>query len=243
VGALPSCSSSTLPSSCRRRAVARARSRKALIQTSSFESDGREIFLRLALVAIGGGRWCLRRYIVPTIFIPGLTGRLYQHSRQQSSSISLILYVRVLNDIGSSPSDPSLASVSFVTGPASPGRVAPCAKPATFLRLVQIVFDRRPRDTSAGLVYLIDNGAVASPCWRQRPLSPLHQQSHPVKFSGTGEYQVLSLMHHPAPTERRSNALGAAADKVEHAARAYPGVKYTASVLGFQPVEPGCHDL
>jgi HAE1 family hydrophobic/amphiphilic exporter-1 len=159
----------------------------------------------------------LATVFVPTIFIPGITGRLYQ---QFAVTIAISVLLSAFNALTLSP---ALAAVLL-----KPAAAAKRPVLQRFFGWFNRFFDRSTEGYLHWSRVLIDKSAVAFVMLAAAGLGALFISQHiPVEDQG------YLFMHLQLPTGASIERTGAAAEKVEQVLAHTPGVKYTASVLGF----------
>jgi len=163
----------------------------------------------------------LATVFIPTVFIPGITGRLYQ---QFAATIAISVMLSAFNALTLSP---ALAALLL--------------KPRTQTRgLLRGFFDRFnrffDRSTQSYLRWsgvLIEKSAVAFLMLAAAGLGALFVSSHlPSSFLPV-EDQGYMFMHLQLPNGASLERTEAATKKVEQVLRNTPGVKYTTSAVGF----------
>ncbi len=163
----------------------------------------------------------LATVFVPTIFIPGITGRLYQ---QFAATIAISVILSAFNALTLSP---ALAAVLLKPGSAGNRPMQ------RFFGWFNRFFDRSTEGYLRWSRVLIDKSAVAFVLLAAAGLGALFISRHiPSSFLPV-EDQGYLFMHLQLPTGASIERTGAAAEKVERLLAHTPGVKYTASVLGF----------
>ncbi len=163
----------------------------------------------------------LATVFVPTIFIPGITGRLYQ---QFAATIAISVILSAFNALTLSP---ALAAVLLKPGSAGNRPMQ------RFFGGFNRFFDRSTEGYLRWSRVLIDKSAVAFVLLAAAGLGALFISRHiPSSFLPV-EDQGYLFMHLQLPTGASIERTGAAAEKVERLLARTPGVKYTASVLGF----------
>jgi len=164
----------------------------------------------------------LATVFVPTIFIPGITGRLYQ---QFAATIAISVILSAFNALTLSP---ALAAVLL-----RPGSAGNRPFLQRFFGWFNRFFDRSTEGYLRWSRVLIDKSAVAFVMLAAAGLGALFISQHiPSSFLPV-EDQGYLFMHLQLPTGASIERTGAAAEKVEQLLAHTPGVKYTASVLGF----------
>jgi HAE1 family hydrophobic/amphiphilic exporter-1 len=164
----------------------------------------------------------LATVFVPTIFIPGITGRLYQ---QFAATIAISVILSAFNALTLSP---ALAAVLL-----KPGSAGNRPFLQRFFSWFNRFFDRSTEGYLRWSRVLIDKSAVAFVMLAAAGLGALFISQHiPSSFLPV-EDQGYLFMHLQLPTGASIERTGAAAEKVEQVLAHTPGVKYTASVLGF----------
>jgi hydrophobic/amphiphilic exporter-1 (mainly G- bacteria), HAE1 family len=164
----------------------------------------------------------LATVFVPTIFIPGITGRLYQ---QFAATIAISVILSAFNALTLSP---ALAAVLLRPGSAGNRPVL-----QRFFGWFNRFFDRSTEGYLRWSRVLIDKSAVAFVLLAAAGLGALFISRHiPSSFLPV-EDQGYLFMHLQLPTGASIERTAAAAEKVERLLAHTQGVKYTASVLGF----------
>ncbi len=164
----------------------------------------------------------LATVFVPTIFIPGITGRLYQ---QFAATIAISVILSAFNALTLSP---ALAAVLL-----RPGSTGNRPFLQRFFGWFNRFFDRSTEGYLRWSRVLIDKSAIAFAMLAAAGLGALFISQHiPSSFLPV-EDQGYLFMHLQLPTGASIERTAAAAEKVEQLLAHTPGVKYTASVLGF----------
>jgi HAE1 family hydrophobic/amphiphilic exporter-1 len=163
----------------------------------------------------------LAAVFVPTIFIPGITGRLYQ---QFAATIAISVLLSAFNALTLSP-----ALAALLLKPRTKHR-GPIQR---FFDAFNRYFDRSTASYLRWSRVLIDKGAVAFVVLAAAGLGAAFIAPRlPSSFLPV-EDQGYLFMHLQLPTGASLERTEAAAQKVEQVLAHTPGVKYTTSVLGF----------
>jgi HAE1 family hydrophobic/amphiphilic exporter-1 len=163
----------------------------------------------------------LATVFVPTIFIPGITGRLYQ---QFAATIAISVLLSAFNALTLSP---SLASLLLRPRSGAPSLLR------RFFDWFNRVFDRSTAGYLRWSRVLIDKSAVAFLILIAAGIGAgFLSQRVPSGFLPV-EDQGYLFMHLQLPSGASLERTEGAAKKVEQVLLHTPGVKYTTSVLGF----------
>jgi HAE1 family hydrophobic/amphiphilic exporter-1 len=163
----------------------------------------------------------LAAVFIPTIFIPGITGRLYQ---QFAATIAISVVLSAFNALTLSP---ALAAVLLRPGTRSRGPLR------RFFGVFNRYFERSTASYLKWARVLIDKGSIAFVVLALAAVgAALISQRIPSSFLPV-EDQGYLFMHMQLPTGASLERTEAAAQKVEQVLAHTPGVKYTTSILGF----------
>jgi len=159
---------------------------------------------------------------VPTIFIPGITGRLYQ---QFAATIAISVMLSAFNALTLSP---ALAAMLLKPRTTGNGRVL-----QRFFGWFNHFFNRSTEGYLRWSRILIDKSAVAFAMLAVAGIGAVLISQHVPSSFLPVEDQGYLFMHLQLPTGASIERTEAAAEKVEQVLAHTPGVKYTTSVLGF----------
>jgi HAE1 family hydrophobic/amphiphilic exporter-1 len=163
----------------------------------------------------------LATVFVPTIFIPGITGRLYQ---QFAATIAISVMLSAFNALTLSP---ALAGLLLKPRENRRGVLD------RFFGAFNRYFERSTESYLRWSRVLINKGAVAFVVLAVAGAGAvLFSQRIPSSFLPS-EDQGYLFMHLQLPTGASLERTEAAAQKVEQVLKHTPGVKYTTTVLGF----------
>jgi len=163
----------------------------------------------------------LATVFIPTIFIPGITGRLYQ---QFAATIAISVMLSAFNALTLSP---ALAAMLLKPRTHSRGLVG------RFFDAFNRYFERSTESYLRYARVLINKGAIAFMVLAAAGVGAAFLSHHiPSSFLPV-EDQGYLFMHLQLPTGASIERTEAAAQKVEQVLMHTPGVKYTTSVLGF----------
>lgn len=163
----------------------------------------------------------LATVFVPTIFIPGITGRLYQ---QFAATIAISVMLSAFNALTLSP-----ALAAMLLKPRSRnGHIL-----QRFFGWFNRFFDRSTEGYLRWSRVLIDKSAVAFAMLAVAGIGAVLISRHVPSSFLPVEDQGYLFMHLQLPTGASIERTEAAAAKVERVLAHTPGVKYTSSVLGF----------
>ena len=164
----------------------------------------------------------LATVFVPTIFIPGITGRLYQ---QFAATIAISVILSAFNALTLSP---ALTAILL-----KPRTTANRGALQRFFGWFNRSFDRSTEGYLRWSRVLIDKSAVAFAVLAMAGIGAVLISRHVPSSLLPVEDQGYLFMHLQLPTGASIERTGVAAEKVEQVLAHTPGVKYTASVLGF----------
>ena len=163
----------------------------------------------------------LATVFVPTIFIPGITGRLYQ---QFAATIAISVMLSAFNALTLSP---ALAAILLRPRTENRNLLRP------FFGWFNRFFDRSTEGFLRWSRVLIDKSAIAFAVLAVAGIGAvLISRQVPSSFLPV-EDQGYLFMHLQLPTGASIERTEAASEKVEQVLAHTPGVKYTTSVLGF----------
>jgi len=164
----------------------------------------------------------LATVFVPTIFIPGITGRLYQ---QFAATIAISVMLSAFNALTLSP-----ALAAMLLKPRKTGN-RHLLRP--FFGWFNHFFDRSTEGYLRWSRVLIDKSAIAFAVLAVAGIGAVLISQHVPSSFLPVEDQGYLFMHLQLPTGASIERTEAAAEKVEQVLAHTPGVKYTTSVLGF----------
>ena len=164
----------------------------------------------------------LATVFVPTIFIPGITGRLYQ---QFAATIAISVMLSAFNALTLSP-----ALAAMLLKPRTTGN-RHLLRP--FFGWFNHFFDRSTEGYLRWSRVLIDKSAIAFAVLAVAGIGAVLISQHVPSSFLPVEDQGYLFMHLQLPTGASIERTEAAAEKVEQVLAHTPGVKYTTSVLGF----------
>jgi len=164
----------------------------------------------------------LATVFVPTIFIPGITGRLYQ---QFAATIAISVMLSAFNALTLSP-----ALAAMLLKPRTTGN-RHLLRP--FFGWFNRFFDRSTEGYLRWSRVLIDKSAIAFAVLAVAGIGAVLISQHVPSSFLPVEDQGYLFMHLQLPTGASIERTEAAAEKVEQVLAHTPGVKYTTSVLGF----------
>src|SRR6516162_7472826 len=164
----------------------------------------------------------LATVFVPTIFIPGITGRLYQ---QFAATIAISVMLSAFNALTLSP---ALAAMLLKPRTTGNGRIL-----QSFFGWFNRFFNRSTEGYLRWSRILIDKSAVAFAMLAVAGIGAVLISQHVPSSFLPVEDQGYLFMHLQLPTGASIERTEAAAEKVEQVLAHTPGVKYTTSVLGF----------
>jgi hydrophobic/amphiphilic exporter-1 (mainly G- bacteria), HAE1 family len=163
----------------------------------------------------------LASVFIPTIFIPGITGRLYQ---QFAATIAISVVLSAFNALTLSP-----ALAALLLKP----RVQTRGVLRRFFDGFNRYFDRSTEGYLRWARFLIDKSAIAFLVLVGAGLGAMFFSKHlPSSFLPV-EDQGYMFLHLQLPNGASLERTEAAAEKVEHILMQTPGVKYTTSAVGF----------
>jgi len=163
----------------------------------------------------------LATVFVPTIFIPGITGRLYQ---QFAATIAISVMLSAFNALTLSP---ALAAILLRPRTENRNLLRP------FFGWFNRFFDRSTEGFLRWSRVLIDKSAVAFAVLAVAGIGAVLISQHVPSSFLPVEDQGYLFMHLQLPTGASIERTEAASEKVEQVLAHTPGVKYTTSVLGF----------